>query len=130
MSGPGIRLGLGVVDHVLKLPTLARTYRQSHLVAMSGMAPTPDFRVRMSGILSLSSGLPSGPDVADSPCVRGKMTQRRPTGDQVDGHQAYRTSVTSVLPAWGETHYRTNLPGAAELAIIMGAGAAEGMRYE
>ncbi len=85
---------------------MAKTYRQSRRRGTSAMAP--------------------GSDVADSPCIRGVLTRRRPTGDQVDENQAYRTSVISVLPAWGETHYRTNLPGAAELAIIMSAGVNRG----
>ncbi len=32
-------------------PELAKTYRQSHLLTMSEVAPTPDLRTRMSGIV-------------------------------------------------------------------------------
>ena len=49
---------------------VARTYRQSHLLNMSGVSPTPDLRVRMSGIMSFSSGLPSGSDLTDTPAER------------------------------------------------------------
>ncbi len=42
---------------------------------MSEVAPTPDLRARMSGIVLFSSGLPPGPEVPSVICGRGVMTQ-------------------------------------------------------
>jgi hypothetical protein len=57
-----------------RLPVLARTYRQSRLCGTSAMAPGSDIPAAMSGFELISSGIPSGSDVADSPGIRGVMT--------------------------------------------------------
>ncbi len=63
---------------------LARIYRQRHLRVMSEVAPTPDLRARMSGIVLISSDLPSGSEVSRGPgnvCFRGQSRSRfRATG--------------------------------------------------
>jgi hypothetical protein len=55
-------------------PFMARTYRQSHLLNMSGVPPTPDLRARMSGFRVIRAGLPSGSDVPIGTGGRGVMT--------------------------------------------------------
>ena len=47
---------------------MARTYRQSHLLVMSGLVPGSDIPLEMSAS-------PLAPDVADTPGVRGLLTQ-------------------------------------------------------
>ena len=52
----------------LESPVMAITRRQSHLLTMSEVAPTPDLRARMSGIVLFSSGLP--PRSGSTGCYR------------------------------------------------------------
>jgi hypothetical protein len=60
---------------IVECPRLARTYRQSHLLTMSGVPPTPDLRARMSGNPLFSSGLPPGSEVPGTVSDRGVLTQ-------------------------------------------------------
>ncbi len=55
-------------------PLLAITRRQSHLLTMSGVPPTPDLQARMSGIGWFSFGLPPSPEVPGATGVRGVLT--------------------------------------------------------
>ncbi len=57
---------------------LARTYRQSHRRDTSAMAPGSDIPAAMSNFELISSALPPGSDVADSPSIRGVMTHSGP----------------------------------------------------
>ncbi len=65
-------------DKVLEGPLLARTYRQSRRRDTSAMAPGSDIPAAMSDFELISSALPPGSDVADSPDVRGLLTHSRP----------------------------------------------------
>jgi len=56
---------------------MAITRRQSHLLTMSGVAPTSDLRARMSRISLFSSGLPPGPEVPGATGRRGLLTPNR-----------------------------------------------------
>ena len=56
---------------------MAMTRRQSHLLTMSEVTPTPDLQARMSGIVLLSSGVLSGPDMPGAPAIRGVLTHFR-----------------------------------------------------
>ncbi len=69
-------------------PNLAITYRQSHRRGTSAMAPGSDIPAAMSDFELISSALPPGSDVADSPGIRGVMTQ---SGSQ--GFHPYRIRV-------------------------------------
>ena len=68
---------MGPADVGLECPGLAKTRRQSRLLTMSEVTPTPDLPARMSGIVLFSSGSPPGPDVVDNPRVRRLMTPNR-----------------------------------------------------
>ncbi len=71
---------------------MARTYRQSHLLNMSGVGPIPDLPPEMSGS-------PPTPDVGGTRRLRGVLTHNGPTGDEIYGHQGYRNSVISAPAA-------------------------------
>jgi hypothetical protein len=53
------------------------TRRQSHLLTMSGMTPTPDLRAAMSEFGLIPSGITSGSDVTDTHRERGVLTHKR-----------------------------------------------------
>ncbi len=54
---------------------MAMTYRQRRLRATSAMASGSDIPVAMSDFELISSALPPGSDVTNSPSIRGVMTQ-------------------------------------------------------
>ncbi len=56
---------------------VAKTYRSDHARRMSALPSTSDSLVGMSGFELIPSGVPSGPDVADNPGVRGVLTLSR-----------------------------------------------------
>jgi hypothetical protein len=57
---------------------LAITRRQSLVRCTSGVASASDLPAAMSGFGLIPSGYPPGPDVADYPSVRGKVTLSGP----------------------------------------------------
>ena len=60
---------------MLEQPVLAMTYRQSRRRGTSAMDPGSDIPAAMSDFELISSALPPGSDVTDSPGIRGVMTQ-------------------------------------------------------
>ncbi len=54
---------------------MATFIRFDHVRGTPGPPPASDLPAPMSGIEPIPSGVPSGPDVADSPGHRGKMIQ-------------------------------------------------------
>ena len=53
---------------------MAKTYRQRSLRGTSAMAPGSDIPAAMSAFDLISSALPPGSDVANSPGIRGVLT--------------------------------------------------------
>ncbi len=76
---------------------MAKTYRIGHFHGTVSLPPKADLRTRMSGIVSFASGLPSGPDVADSPCVRGVLTRFGSSRSWPDTKAAARCPPPLVL---------------------------------
>ncbi len=65
-------------EKVLECPLLARTRRSAPIRLTVSLTPAPDFLAAMSGIELFPSGVPSGPDVADTLCIRGELTRSGP----------------------------------------------------
>ncbi len=72
---------------------LAKTYRQRHLCGTSAMAPGSDIPAAMSDFELISSALPPGSDIADSPGIREVMTRLGHCNDHVSAG-----STSSSLP--------------------------------
>ncbi len=72
-----MRQRIHAAEKVLECPLLAKTYRQSRRRGTSAMASGSDIQAAMSDFELISSALPPGSDVTDSPGIRGVMTRSR-----------------------------------------------------
>ncbi len=77
---------------------MARKRSSGHGRGRSGLPPTTDIRAPKSAFALISSAVPPASDVAGMPGERLNLTQRRLTGDEVYGYQAYRNSEIPVPP--------------------------------
>ncbi len=75
--------GIQACSRQSQMSELARFGPDDHVRFTSGMPPALDLLAAMSGFERSPSGVPSGPDVADSPGVRGKMTLSRHSSNDI-----------------------------------------------
>ncbi len=62
---------------ICQLPNLARLAPRGYVRRTVSLSPIPDVSPRMLGIVPISSGLPSGPDVAGVRCISSSAPTTR-----------------------------------------------------